>query len=424
MQYQEGKLRAAERHSRWTGQVVVAGNITAGSDMQLSGLQLARRYALSDEMAPGALCRIVRGDDLTLRRPVVVKAIPPTQLEVYTAALHATSALTHPAAVAFYDAIHQDGWLFLVQEAVPGQAVSRYLRQGVPSERAINLALQLAQALAYTHHRDMTHGDLTPSAVLVDRHATIRVNNFGLPPDLDYFLAEGGPEVQAMIAEGAPYGDVLAVGLLLRQLLSTADLAGHEPGSRELRSDVAPDLAQLVTRCVTPGTSGAITDAEALALALEEMAAQLAQTRHPLSADTPALIRAARSVAAEQALWSSEQTVAGAQIPLHPLERGSHELGSRFTMITDPGHSDGASTRAADEADLAMPPRLRLPTRPLPDPIQYPKSARAAAFLREGDEDEGMSRGMTLGGVLIVGMALFIIFFLIGYLGPLIFAGR
>ena len=147
--------------------------------MPLSGLQLARRYALSDEMAPGALCRIVRGDDLTLRRPVVVKAIPPTQIEVYTAAMHATSALTHPAAVAFYDALHQDGWLFLVQEAVAGQALSRYLRQGVPSERAINLALQLAQALAYTHHRDMAHGDLTPSAVLVDRHATIRVNNFG-----------------------------------------------------------------------------------------------------------------------------------------------------------------------------------------------------------------------------------------------------
>lgn len=402
----------------------MAGNVAAEPDMPLSGLQLARRYALSDEIAPGALCRIVRGDDLTLRRPVMVKAIPPTQIEVYSAALHATSALTHPAAVAFYDAIHQDGWLFLVQEAVAGQALSRYLRQGVPSERAINLALQLAQALAYTHHRDMAHGDLTPSAILVDRHATIRVNNFGLPPDLDYFLAEGGADVQAVIAEGAAYGDVLALGLLLRQMLSTAELAGDGPGTRQLRADVAPDLAQLVTRCATPGASGAITDAATLAIALEEMGAQLAKTRQQPSADTPAVLRAARTAAAEQALWSSEQTVAGAQMPLYPLESDSHELGSRFTMITDPGHSDGASTRAADDADLAMPPRLRLPTRPLPDPIQYPKSARAATFFREQDGDEDAAHGMMLGGVLIIGAALFIIFFLIGYLGPLTLGGR
>jgi hypothetical protein len=392
--------------------------------MPLSGLQLARRYALSDEMAPGALCRIVRGDDLTLRRPVVVKAIPPTQIEVYSAALHATSALTHPAAVAFYDAIQQDGWLFLVQEAVAGQALSRYLRQGVPSERAVNLALQLAQALAYTHHRDMAHGDLTPSAVLVDRHATIRVNNFGLPPDLDYFMAEGGADVQAVIAEGSPYGDVLALGLLLRQMLSTAELAGSEPGTRQLRADVAPDLAHLVVRCAMPGASDAFTDAATLAIALEEMSAHLAKTRQQPSADTPAVLRAARTAAAEQALWSSEQTVAGAPMPLHPLERDSHELGSRFTMITDPGHSDGASTRAADEADLAMPPRLRLPTRPLPDPIQYPKSARAATFFHEQDGDEDAAHGMMLGIVLIVGIALFIIFFLIGYLGPLTLGGR
>ncbi|HEU5348357.1 MAG TPA: protein kinase, partial [Ktedonobacterales bacterium] len=238
----------------------MAGNMVAGPDTPLSGLQLAQRYALSEEMASGALCRIIRGDDLTLRRPVVVKAIPPAQVEVYTTALRATSAQTHPAAVALYDAIQQDGWLFLVQEAVAGQALSRYLRQGVPSERATNLALQLARALAYTHHREMVHGDLTPSAVLVDRQATVRINNFGLPPDLDYFLAEGGAEIQALIAEGTPYSDVLALGLLLRQLLSTADLAGTEHGARQLRDDVPPDLARLVARCTTRSVDDAITD--------------------------------------------------------------------------------------------------------------------------------------------------------------------
>ena len=405
---------------------MTAGHVTAGSEIQFSGIQLAQRYTITDEIAPGALCRILRGEDLTLRRPVVVKAIPPDQVEVYTAALQASSALTHPAAVAFYDAIHEDGWLFLVQEAIQGSALSRYLRQGVPGERAVNLALQLARALAYSHHRDIIHGDLTPAAVLIDRHAVVRVNNFGLPPDLDYFRAEGGDDVLALIVEGSQHGDVLAFGLLLRQLLSTAELGGTEPGARQVRDDVPPELAQLITRCTAPATSDAITDAISLTIALEEMAELLASARESSRTDTPAGLRAAHAATADQALWSSEQTVANAPVPQYTLERGSHEVGSHFTFVTNHGHSDGASTRPSDEADLAVPPRLRLPTRPLPEPEVFQANARRPApryHAGYADDHKG-ARGMMLGGILLVGMALFIIFFLIGFLGPFSLGGR
>lgn len=408
---------------RWTGWEDVAGTVTAGSDVQFGGVQLARRYALSEELAPGALSRIIRGDDLMLRRPVVVKAVPPDQAEVYLAALRATSALTHPAAVALYDVLHEGDWLFLIQEAIPGQALARYLRQGVPGERAVNLALQLAQTLAYTHHRDMTHGDLTPSAVLVDRQAVVRVNNFGLPPDLDYFLAEGGAQTQALIAEGTPYSDVLAVGLLLRQMLSSAELAGSEPGGRALRREVSPELAQLVTRCTIPGAEHAFTDAAALAIALEEMADQLAEARHAQAADTPAALRAVRQANVEQALWSGEQTVAEAPVPTYILERDSHEVGSRFTRITDPRHSDGA-TRPSDESALAGAPRLRLPTRPLADPGRYPDAFGGAMRARTDEADADHPHGALLGVALALGVLLFIIFFLLGYLGPLLLGGR
>ncbi|MGE5334016.1 MAG: protein kinase domain-containing protein [Nitrososphaerota archaeon] len=405
----------------------MAGNVIAGPDagpgVPLSGMQLARRYALSDEMTPGALCRIFRGDDLTLRRPVVVKAIPPAQIEVYTEALRATSAQTHPAAVALYDALHQDGWLFLVQEAIAGQALSRYLRQGIPSERATNLALQLARALTYTHHREMVHGDLTPTAVLVDRQATVRINNFGLPPDLDYFLDEGGDRVQALIAEGTPYSDVLALGLLLRQMLSSADLPRTEQGTRQLRDDVPPELARIVARCATSEVDDAITEAAALTVALEGIAEGRANARTHSAPETPGVLRAVRAAEAEQALWSGEQTVAGAQPPRYTLERGTHEVGSRFAMNTDPGHSDGATTRPSDGADLAMPPRLRLPTRPLPDPAMYQGNANVSARARP-DNDGESAHGIMLGGVLILGLVLFAIFFLIGYLGPFTLGGH
>lgn len=392
----------------------------------MSGLQLARRYELSEELAPGALCRIIRGHDLMLRRPVVVKAIQPAQTDLYLEALRSTSALTHPAAVALYDAIPENGWLFLVQEAISGQVLSRYLRQGVPSERAVNLAIQLAQAVAYTHHRNMVHGDLTPAAVLVDRQATVRINNFGMPPDLDYFLAEGGADVQALIAEGTPQGDVLAIGLLLRQMLSSDEMAGSGNGTRQVRSDVQPELARLVERCTSPDVSDAIADAATLAIALEELGTQMGANKPRLSTDTPALLRAARDAEADYARWSSEQTIAGGQVapgavPLSALERGSHEVGSRFIVMADPGHSDVAATRAANEGDLTVPPRLRLPTRPLSEPLRYPDDR---AYARERSAPSNGALGITLGAVLVVGIVLFFIFFVIGYLGPFPLGGH
>lgn len=390
--------------------------------MQLSGRQLARRYALSDELASGALSRIIRGDDLMLRRPVIVKAIPPEYVEVYTTALRATSALTHPATIAFYDAFYEDGWLLLVQEAVQGQALSRYLRQGVPSERAVNLALQLAHMLAYAHHRDVVHGDLTPTAILVDRQAAVRVNNFGLPPNLDYFLAEGGEELQPLLTDGTPYSDVLALGLLLRQLLSSAELAGTEHGTRQIRADVPQELTHLVARCITPSASDAITDAATLADALEAIGEQLVEARRPLSTDTPGALRVAHAVAAEQARWSSEQTVAGAPAP-QLIGQSSHEIGSLYIPLAEPDLSDGAITRAARESDLAVAPRLRLPARPWPNPPLYHEAARGPAPGYHNSEGES-ARSVGLGAVLVVSAVLFIIFFLIGFLGPFSLGGR
>jgi hypothetical protein len=405
----------------------VSGNITTGSDRQLTGRQLARRYALSDELAPGALSRIVHGDDLMLRRPVIVKAIPPDYVEVYTSAMRATSGLTHPSAVAFYDAINDDGWLLLVQEAVQGQALSRYLRQGVPSERAVNLALQLAHSLAYAHSRNIVHGDLTPTAILIDRQATVRVNNFGLPPDLDYFLREGGDALLSLLSEGTPHGDVLALGLLLRQLLSNTELAGAVRGTRDVRSDVPPELTELVIRCISPEARNAITDAATLTSALEEIGEQLARAKHPLSTDTPASIRVAYEVAADQARWSDEQTVAGVQVQ-QPVEQSRYDVGPRVDSQTEPDHaesdhSDAAATRAAREADLAVAPRLRLPARPWPDPPIYHEAARGPAPVYHADESEGV-RSVGLVAVLAVSAVLFIIFFLIGFLGPFSVGGR
>src|SRR5262245_61818232 len=212
---------------------------------------------------------------MVLRRPVAVKAVPPALRETYRAALAATTTLVHPATIALYDAIEHDEWLFLVQEYVNAQALAAYLSQGVPSARAVDIGLQLVRALDHVHRREMVHGDLTPAAVLVDRHAVVRVNNFGLPPDVAYFeqmreqvapehdrdamlvrMTDGAdaPAARPARDEATPQSqDVRAVGYLLWQMLSEPQ--GLDTTSkRVLRPDVSATVSEVVRRCcATPG---------------------------------------------------------------------------------------------------------------------------------------------------------------------------
>src|SRR5258705_6408065 len=96
----------------------------------------------------------------------------------------------------------------------------------------------------------MIHGDLTPAAVLIDRQAIVRMNNFGLPPDDAYFkesVASLGPDAATLPPQSAE-GDVLACGLLMWQVLSepvlTAQAGGGGAGGGRAFPQERPEAAR------------------------------------------------------------------------------------------------------------------------------------------------------------------------------------
>jgi serine/threonine protein kinase len=458
-----------------------------------TGILLAERYQLGDVLENGALCTIYRGQDTILRRPIAVKAISPEHAAVYHAALQATATLTHPAIVATYDAVESGGWLFLVQELVAARPLALYLRNGVPSERALDLAKQLARALAYAHSRNVIHGDLTPSAILVDRRAIVRINNFALPPDRAYFMAITATLPQAGDAQPAPVdaqgtenewatpaGDVRAVGLLLWQMLSmpaagTADTSDSSDSSdatdaaseeeetitlkRRFRPDVPDDVCELVRRCTQPNHSRAIKDAETLTLALEMEGRALASERPKLSEQTPPALRAAREAIAQMAAWSVEETLG-----VLPSWNGPEHISAGHTREADPfaGSAPGQkranlperAARTAVETPEAPvgPPRLRLPSRPVEDPLPTPYHQAASApqwpvrgaasqppYANRASQGNYASAsvteyaglppktaraGLTMQLVVLIGLALFLIAFLAGFFLPALFGGH
>ncbi|MGO8951374.1 MAG: protein kinase [Ktedonobacterales bacterium] len=420
-----------------------------------SGLLLAERYQLGDVMAQGAISTIYRGQDNILQRPIVVKAVPPEYIAAYRHALLVTSELTHPAVVATYDALLHEEWFFLVQESVSARPLDLYLGSGIPSERSLDLALQLARALAYAHSHSVTHGDLTPVAVLVDRRAQVHVNNFALPTDVRYFtdvantLPGAGEDTQESddsslnnAPSPSPSGDVRAVGLLLWQMLRAPVAEKSEevepPPRRVFRQDVADPVRELVWRCLRPKHPRAITDAESLTLALEAEVHTLSIARAPLSELTPPALRVARAAVAERASWSTEDTQGALQPWPNRVTVGSRSAWqSNQTPGTSTTEWQEPRSKVATEEPIGH-PKLRLPSRSDVSPTAYQQPDAMEWLEQDVTQPQGRSvdnashrrvtktsaTSLGSGTVLLLGASLFLVAFLAGFFLVAMIAGR
>ena len=163
------------------------------------------------------------------------------------------------------------GGIFLASEPVEGPTLAEVLRRDarLHPERAVRLAVRVAEALESAHMLGISHGSLTPQNVaLLGEDEAVKLTQFGV----DWVRAarggRGGGEAQApylapeqsATGEATPQSDVYAVGAILYEAL-----AGRPPEPqpaarrrvsvtpiRKLRSDVARTLEHVVNRALEP----------------------------------------------------------------------------------------------------------------------------------------------------------------------------
>jgi len=395
--------------------------VTAQTSGQRQGLKLAERYQLAERLGEGSVCIIYRGQDLTLRRPVVVKVVPPAYAQAYHDALRRASSFAHSSVVCLYDAIEQGESLYLVQEYVAARSLEHYVATGLPIERAVDIARQIALAVSYAHAREVAHGDLTPAAVLIDRHAVVRLNNFCVPADRVYFarmranLAQTVSQDQADTSPlTAQAEDVAALGYLL-WLMTTEPTPGEEPRlERAVRADTPDSLTMLLGRVFGHSDLAPVTSMAELAIELERLADGFTAARATVSRDTPAAIKAFRAMT-ESAAWSTEPTVASGRSMLERVARAGPGPRRGGTEVLPP--ESGETQDALADAPFGVAPRLRLPSRPVGEAVSLratPASYQNAVEVREVAKGESES-GVPLTPLLLLGGVLFLLFFLVGF---------
>ncbi len=152
--------------------------------------RLATRYEILGELGRGGMGVVYRARDPVLNRDVAVKLISSTDLtteleERFQREAQVVAQMDHPAIVPIHDLGRHEGSLFFVMPLVGGTNLSHLIRdQTLRLGEVVDIGIQVADALDYSHTRGVVHRDIKPANIMVareeDSDVRVRVMDFGL----------------------------------------------------------------------------------------------------------------------------------------------------------------------------------------------------------------------------------------------------
>ena len=292
-------------------------------------------YEVIRLLGRGGMGGVYLARDPRLGRHVAIKMMNDTDPEFAARLLveaRATARCNHENIVVIHGADEWEGHPFLVLERLVGESLSEALDDALPGpERAAEIGLAIARALAHAHSLSIVHRDLKPANVFLTEAGVVKVLDFGLakaiphrrttsperpgpsrerasaPSDVgfeDPGLTQVG-RVVGTLKYMAPEqlrgeavdgrADIYAFGVLLHELLVGEHVLGPETGTprlyaaanglvplpnvAELAEAMPRDLAEVVARCCAYEAADRYGRADEIVTALEDLLAERARAR-------------------------------------------------------------------------------------------------------------------------------------------------
>lgn len=206
-----------------------------------SAPRIIGRYAIKRLLGEGAFGKVYHAHDPQLDRDVAIKMLraetlkSPQAVERFQREARAAAKMLHPRIVPVYDAGQHGKSQFIAQAYIEGSTLDCHIpERGMEPRRAVEIALQLLDALGYAHQMGILHRDVKPVNIMLAAGDQAYLMDFGLAKlvegDAARLTQEGAvvgtpaymaPE-QALGNDAAigPGTDLYSVGVVLYQLLT------------------------------------------------------------------------------------------------------------------------------------------------------------------------------------------------------------
>ena len=240
-------------------------------------------YRLEATVARSGMATLYKATDLKSGRLVAIKVphaemeADPVLVERFKREEEIGRELNHPGVVKTYGG-EERSQLYMAIEWVEGRLLRSILNQEgrLPVERAVNLTLQICDALDTMHKHGVVHRDLKPENVMVDDEDRIKVIDFGIAMKEDARrLTFAGPSAllgtpdyispeQVKGQRGDQRSDVYALGAMLYEMLTgEPPFTGSNPlavmnerllndpkPARKLRAEIPAEVEEILKRAL------------------------------------------------------------------------------------------------------------------------------------------------------------------------------
>ena len=290
---------------------------------------LAGRYAAERELGRGGTATVYLARDLRHPRNVAIKVLRPElasgiAVDRFRAEIEIASGLSHPHILPVFDSGGSDDRLYFVMPYVEGDTLRQRLKRErqLPVQYALQLAREVADALAYAHSRGIVHRDIKPENILlVAGHAV--VTDFGIARAIaqatDLRLTGMGMAIgtpQYMSPEQATgdrnvdgRSDIYSLGCVLYEMLS-----GDPPHEGETPQEVVAQKLTSVPKSISairPEVPKALDQAIAIALEAEPAKRYATASEFSDALGRPSRAIRARRFVTSRSRWFAAGAVAG-----------------------------------------------------------------------------------------------------------------
>jgi tRNA A-37 threonylcarbamoyl transferase component Bud32/tetratricopeptide (TPR) repeat protein len=273
---------------------------------------LGAGYRVERELGGGGMSRVFAAEEVALGRRVALKVLPPElagdlSLERFRRELLTVARLQQANIVPVHSAGEVDGLPWFSMPFIEGRSLRERLAEAggpLPIAEAVNIARDVARALAYAHARGVVHRDVKPENILLSAGTAV-VTDFGIAKALDAARTRGDGTggttqlTQAGLVIGTPLymapeqaageggadgrADLYALGCVLFELLTgrppftattaqkllVAHMTEPAPDVRSLRPEVSDRLATVLRGLLAKEAADRPAGAAAVVAALD-----------------------------------------------------------------------------------------------------------------------------------------------------------
>jgi len=260
--------------------------------MPVDAGRILSQYRLIEKIGEGGRGTVWRAFDTRLEREVALKLLSdafaddPQQLARLGREAKVIASLNHPNIVTVYSVEEVDGLRFISMEFVRGRTISDLLpRVGFSFPRLLELAIPMTDAVAASHAKGITHGDLKPGNVMVNDQGHVKILDFGLarPRRPEPVVTTPNSSTQTISMEGrisgtlfymspeqirgepfGPRSDIFSLGVVLFEMATgrrpfhgssaaeviAAVLKDVPPAPSSMRPEMPRQLDRVIERCL------------------------------------------------------------------------------------------------------------------------------------------------------------------------------